>query len=171
MTKDAFQDLHRCLHFADDWEEENGVVWDDVYLDEKVSSSETAAKHRTKFCMVEDAINARWKEVVTWGQYVTFAESRCAGWYKSGMTIGPDPKPIWTDATLHSMCVTYGPLRSFKLHVCTYGGKSDEDLSQTTLYTGTTQKFINFLDKFLEDFKGKGHHVTMDSAYMSDTLA
>ena len=42
-------------------------MWDDVYLDEKVSSSEISAKHRTKFCMVEDAINVRWKEVVTWG--------------------------------------------------------------------------------------------------------
>ena len=47
------------------------------------------------------------------------------------------------------MCVTYGPLKLFKLHVRTYGGKSDDDLSQTTLYTGTTQKFINLLDKFL----------------------
>ena len=52
-----------------------------------------------------------------------------------------------------------------------YGGKSDDDLAQTTLYTGTTQKFINLLDEFLEDFKGKGHHVTMDSAYMGDALA
>ena len=72
---------------------------------------------------------------------------------------------------MHSMCVTHGPLAHFKVHVRTYGGKKDEDLNKTTAHTGSIQKFINLLDEFLEDFKGRGHHVTMDSAYMGDLMA
>ena len=33
ITKDAFQDLYRCLHFTDYWDDEEGVEWDDIYLD------------------------------------------------------------------------------------------------------------------------------------------
>ena len=33
------------------------------------------------------------------------------------------------------------------------------------------QKFINLLDEFLEEFKGCGHHATMNSAYMGDVMA
>ena len=36
--------------------------------------------------------------------------------------------------------------------------------------TVTTQKFVTLLDIFLDAFKGKGHCVTMDSAYMGDTM-
>jgi len=36
--------------------------------------------------------------------------------------------------------------------------------------TVTTQKFVTLLDTFLNAFKGKGHCVTMDSAYMGDTI-
>ena len=28
MPKDAFRDLYRCLHFTDDWDEEESVEWD-----------------------------------------------------------------------------------------------------------------------------------------------
>ena len=170
MSKNAFQDMYRCLHFADDWDEEDGVKWDDVYLDSKYKSPDLA-RHRAKFATVEDAYNARWKEVVIFGRCLTFDESRIAGWYKSAITIGPDPKPIRTGATVHSMCVTFGPLAGFKLHVRVYGGKTDEDLCKTTSYTGTTQKFINLLDEFLSEFKGLGHYATMDSAYMGDVMA
>ena len=38
--------------------------------------------------------NKRWKELATYGLHVTFVKSRVAGWYKSLITIGPDPKPI-----------------------------------------------------------------------------
>ena len=38
-------------------------------------------------------------------------------------------------------------------------------------HTGTVQKWINLLDNFLDEYKGKGHCVTMDSAYMGDILA
>ncbi len=57
------------------------------------------------------------------------------------------------------------------MHVRTYGGKTDEDLCQKTAHTGTTQKWVNLLDEVLHDYKGKGHCVTMDSAYMGNILA
>ena len=72
---------------------------------------------------------------------------------------------------MHSLCVTDGPLASYKLHVRTYGGCTDEDLKEKCVHTGTVQKFINLLDIMLDEFKGNGHHVTMDSAYMGDVMA
>ena len=36
--------------------------------------------------------------------------------------------------------------------------------------TVTTQKNVTLLDIFLDAFKRKGHCVTMDSAYMGDTI-
>ena len=85
--------------------------------------------------------------------------------------MGPEPKPIRTGATLHSLCVTFGLLRTYKLHFRTYGRKSDDHLGHTTVHTGTIQKWVNLLDEMLGEFKGKGHYVTMDSAYMGDILA
>ena len=93
-----------------------------------------------------------------------------AGWYHSPMTIGPEPKPIRTGATLHSLCITFGILASYKLHVRAYGGASDEDLGNRCIHTGTVQKFINLLDLFLDEYKNTGRCVTMDSAYMGDLL-
>jgi len=119
---DAFKDMHRCLHFADDWEEDADADWEDTYLDEKVEAPATA-KHRVNFGMVEDAFNKRWKELVRYGLHITFDESRVAGWYKSSITIGPEPKPIGTDAPLQLMCVTFGPLSTYKLHSWVYGSQ------------------------------------------------
>ena len=172
MSMGAFQDMNRFLHFADDWDDEDGAPWADTYLDDKVDSPEFAAPHRRKFGNVEDAFNAAWKFHVLFGKDLTFDESRIAGWFHSGMTIGPEPKPIRTGATLHSMCVTSGELASYMVHVRTYGGKHDGDLNRTTENTGTTQKFINLLEEFLDPwFVGRGCCVTMDSAYMGELLA
>ena len=52
-----------------------------------------------------------------------------------------------------------------------YGGAKDEGLNYKTSYTGTTRKFINLLQEFFQDFMGRGHYVTMDSAYMGDLMA
>ena len=35
----------------------------------------------------------------------------------------------------------------------------------------TTQKWVNLYNIMLDPFKGKGHNVTMDSAYMGDIMA
>jgi len=102
--------------------------------------------------------------------WVTFDESRVARWYNSAMTIGPEPKPIRSGATIHSLCVSKGDLAGYKLHARTYGGASDKSLCVKRNDTVTTQKFVTLLDTFLDAFKGKGHCVTMDSAYMGDTI-
>ena len=170
MPRNAFQDLNRCLHFVDDWEDEDGVDWEDVYLDERYKTPKTA-KDRTKFGFVEDSHNDSWKEHILFGEDATYDESRCAGWYPGGLTKGPEPKPIRTGATLHSMCVTKGPLSTYLLHVRVYGGKNDEDLNKVTGTVGTVQKFINLLEMFLGPFMGRGCIVTMDSAYMGELLA
>ena len=52
-----------------------------------------------------------------------------------------------------------------------YGRKADGNLNGRHENTVTTQKWVNLYGLLLEDFKGKGHCVTMDSAYMGDIMA
>ncbi len=87
------------------------------------------------------------------------------------MTIEPEPKSIQTAATIHSLCMTDGLLASYKLHVWTYGGAIDEDLDQQTANTQTTQKFVNLMLYMIDEYKGCGHLVTIDSAYMGNVMA
>ena len=121
--------MYRCLHFKNDWEDEDGVEWGNEYLDDKWTSQPTA-KHRKKIGDVEDAFNRCWKEALTPGKWLTFEKSRVVGWYNSPITMGPEPKPIRTIATMNSLCVTKGSLATYELHVRTYGGKSDKNLSR-----------------------------------------
>ena len=74
---------------------------------------------------------------MTFGLWITMDESRLKGWYKSCMTIGPEPKPIRTGATLHTVCVSQGPLASYLLCARAYGGSTDEDLNKKHEYTTT----------------------------------
>ena len=169
MTQDAFKDLCRCMHFADDWEEDD-ERWAEVYDDEKEEVDDNTAKHRRKFGQLEDGYTNRWMDMVVFGRRITADESRVARWYHSPMTCGPEPKPIRTGCTLHSLCVTDGPLSTYKLWVRAYGGKSDEDLDGANQHTENTQKWVNLYDIMLEPFKGEGRCVTMDSAYMGDIM-
>jgi hypothetical protein len=66
--------------------------------------------------------------------------------------------------------VSKGDLAGYKLHARTYGGVSDKSLCVKRNDTVTTQKIVTLLDTFLDAFKGKGYYVTMDSAYMGDTM-
>lgn len=93
MPRSAFVDMHRCMHFADDWDEEDGDIWTDSFADGKVESPAECAWHRRKFAIVEDAFNRRWKEAVTSGRRLTMDESRTPGWYHGPITQGPEPKP------------------------------------------------------------------------------
>ena len=90
-------------------------------------------KHRMKHGDLETAFWRRWQECVTVGRTVTADESRIAGWLKSVMTVGPEPKPICTGCTLYTLCVTHGPLATYKLFCRAFGGKTDEDLVSTFL--------------------------------------
>jgi hypothetical protein len=108
MPKNVFQDIYTCLHFDDDWDGDN--EWDELYADSKKCSPEGTAKHGQKFSMFKDGFNRRWKECTTFGRWLTFNKSRVVGWYHSPITQGPDPKPIRTGGTIHSLAITYGDL-------------------------------------------------------------
>ena len=86
------------------------------------------------------------------------------------MTIGPEPKPIRTGATLHTVCITEGPLSTYKLFARVYGGKSDQDINVHNVHTVTKLKMVSLYNFMLESFKHKGHCVVMDSAYMGDAM-
>ena len=70
MPRDAFTDMYRCFHFADDFEGEED--WSYHFVDEQHPTPEMANHHR-KFREVEDAINRRWKECVTPGKALMLA--------------------------------------------------------------------------------------------------
>jgi hypothetical protein len=144
MPINAFQHMHQCLHFADDWEENGDTNWEDLYLDETLPTPATD-KHKAKFIMVKDTFNVHWKELVSHGLHITFDKSRVAGWYTSSITIGPDLKPILTGMTLRSMSNMIGLLVTFKLHVHTYNGEEDEDMNKSNPNAGGAgiQKIIN----------------------------
>ena len=75
MPGGAFTDMHRCMHFANDWDEEDGDIWVDSFTDSKIESPAECAWHCRKFAIVEDAFNWCWKEAVTSGQRLTMDES------------------------------------------------------------------------------------------------
>ena len=168
MPKNAFKDIYTCLHFDDDW---NNNGWGDVYADKKKCSPEGTTHHSRKFSMFEDGFNRWWKECVIFGRWLTFDKSRVTGWYHSPIMHGPDPKPICTGTTIHSLAITHGNLVSYKVRVCVFGKASDGDLDKKNKNTVTTQKWVNLLLLMLDSFKKKGHCITMDSAYIGDITA
>jgi hypothetical protein len=102
-----------CGLICNDWDLEDNGVWDDIYNDPKVVADPSTATHRLKHGQLEDGYNKRWQAIVNFGKWITTDESRVAGWYHSVMTIGPEPKLIRTGATLHTVCVTDGPLSTY----------------------------------------------------------
>jgi hypothetical protein len=84
---------------------------------------------------------------------------------------GPDPKPIHTGATIHSLAITHSNLTSYKVHVCVFGGATDSNLGKENENTVTTQKWVILLLLMLDNLKNKGHCITMDSTYMGDIMA
>jgi hypothetical protein len=84
---------------------------------------------------------------------------------------GPDPKPICTGATIHSLAIMHGNLTLYKRHIHVFGRATDEDLAKQSENTVTTQKWVNLLSLMLNDFKNNGHCITMDSVYMGDITA
>ncbi len=98
-------------------------------------------------------------------------ESRTPGWYKGPITQGSEPKPVCNGTTMHTVCVIDSPLATYKLHAWTFGGKTDEDLQHCHINIVTMQKWVNLMSITLDNFKGKGHCITMDFAYMEDIMA
>ena len=98
-------------------------------------------------------------------------KSQIAGLFKTKMTCGPEPKPICMGVTLHTLCITTGPLTSFKLHARMYDGAKDDDLDRIHENTLNLQKWVSLYNLILKQFKGKGRCVTMDRLYLSDIMA
>ena len=72
---------------------------------------------------------------------------------------------------MHSICVTKGPLATYKLFVRVYGGKYDGDLNVRHPNTAKFYKFVTLYSIMLASFMGRGHCLVMDSAYMGDVMA
>ena len=170
VTLDCFKDLIRCLHFSDDWDDDD-EQWDTLYTDPKQEPGEDTAAHRRKFSILEDGCNRRWQAMVNFGKWLTADESRVAGWHKSCMTLGPEPKPIRTGATLHSLCVTEGKPSTCKSFARVCGGKNDGDLNRRHPNTASVLKFVTLCSIILNSFRGKGHCLVVDSAHMGDAMA
>ena len=69
------------------------------------------------------------------------------------MTIGPEPKPIRTGATLHTLCITKGRLRYYKLFARVYDGKDDQDMDNHNTHTAMKLKMVLLYDLMLHPFK------------------
>ncbi|MGK3756585.1 MAG: hypothetical protein ACI8RD_008899 [Bacillariaceae sp.] len=61
-------------------------------------------------------------------------------------------------------------LKDLLLHTRVYGGEGDDDINRRNEYTATHLKTASLFDFMLESFKGKGHSVVMDTAYISDAM-
>ena len=119
MPRNCLQDLIRLLHFVDDWKIEEDENWYNMFNYPRYNShddDDDTAPHRVKFGIIETEYVKRWQQCVKFGRWITADKSRLAGWYHSGITIGPDDKPIQTGATLHSLAVTSRKLMFYKLY-------------------------------------------------------
>jgi hypothetical protein len=150
LPRNLYKQCLALLHFSDE-ESEKGWAW-----------------HCRKFGEVQQQYCKRWQACVTPGRAITMDESRVAGWYHSGITCGPEPKPVRTGATAHTVCVTNGKFARFLLAWRIYGGRNDEGLSAPVSGSQGRGKWIQLFDELVKPWYGKGHIVTMDSAYMSE---
>ncbi|KAL3774010.1 hypothetical protein ACHAW5_004860 [Stephanodiscus triporus] len=112
MPKNAFEDIYTCLHFDNDWDEDD--EWDDVYVDAK------------KAAQMELRITA--------GSFICLRTASTIGGRRQ------DPKPVCTSTTIHSLAIMYGNLVSYKVHVHVFGGATDVDLGKANDNTMTTQR-------------------------------
>ena len=64
MPRNCLQDLHRLLHFVDDWEINDDENWEDICDHVKQEKKEGTATHQTKIGLFEDAYVKRWQECI-----------------------------------------------------------------------------------------------------------
>ena len=67
MPKDACMDMYRCMHFSNDWGDDNddGIDRDTIYNDEMCEPSSDCAKHRRRFEHIKDVFNKHWRNAST----------------------------------------------------------------------------------------------------------
>ena len=56
----AFQDMFRCLHFVGDWDDDDDVEWETIYIDPKHKGDPKKVSYRKKHGDMEDAFVERW---------------------------------------------------------------------------------------------------------------
>ena len=156
ITQDVYKNLYWFIHFVGYWEVELDEEWEKFFRD-------TNATHLSKFGIVEAGVNKRWQEVINFGRWMTVDVSQVAGWYKSMMICGPKPKPIRTGTMLHTLCITHGPLSTYKLFAQVHGGGKDDYINSKHKNTSNLQKWVTLYNLMLEPFKGKDRCVIMDS--------
>ena len=98
------------------------------------------AHHHQKLSMFEYGFNRQGKECVMFRCWLTFNESRVAGWYHSPIMQGPDPKPICTGVAIHLLVIMHSDLVPYKVHVCVFGRATEGDLGKDNENTVTTPK-------------------------------
>lgn len=86
----------KCMPFLDNWEEK----WRVKYADKKLKPLPEVSHHRHKFKHIDDRYNYRWEKCLDFGKWVTTDESHVDGCYKFSITVGPEPKPKRTGATM-----------------------------------------------------------------------
>ena len=67
MPQEAYKEIYPCMHFSDDWELEEGELWDKIYSDERYEALPDTAQHRRKYEHIKDGFNRRWKACVNFG--------------------------------------------------------------------------------------------------------
>lgn len=146
IPRSAFCDMHRRMHFSDNWDSEKDdevPPWEAMHADEKFEPLPEVAHHRCNFEHIEGGFNRQWKQCVQFGNWITADENRAAGWYKSAITIGSEPKPIRMGVIIHLVCVAKGPLRTYKLHCQVYNSEYNEDLNGKHDNMAGAQKWVN----------------------------
>ena len=86
MPCGAFSDMQRCMHFADDWEEKEGDVWNNYFTDVKVELPGEVAHHSRKFAIIKDAFIKQWKEAMIFRWQLTMDKSLTPGWHHGPIT-------------------------------------------------------------------------------------
>jgi hypothetical protein len=82
------------MHYGDDWEEEEGDVWNDFFTEVMVESPPEVVNCCCKFAIVEDAFNTRWKTAMIFRWWLTMNESCTTGWYHGSIAQGPEPNSV-----------------------------------------------------------------------------
>ena len=67
VCRRVFSGMQQCMHFADNWEEEDKEIWDDYFSNMRIGLLLNVAHRWRKLEIIVDAFNARWTVVVMFG--------------------------------------------------------------------------------------------------------
>ena len=116
----------------------------DSCTDGKVELPAECAWHQQQFAIVKDLFNRHWKDAMMSGCWLMIDKIQTPGWDHGPITQGLEPEPICTGMMMHTICITDGPLATYKLHCRIFGGKTDKDFQSHHVNTVMTQKWVNY---------------------------